>query len=49
MSRRLTTSGTPAISHPARLARFERVFGKASYELRFDFPISDPVLNRYGL
>lgn len=30
---------------PARLARFERVFGKASYELRFELPVSDPALN----
>ncbi|SPO02577.1 related to cell division control protein/predicted DNA repair exonuclease [Cephalotrichum gorgonifer] len=29
---------------PARLARFERVFGKANYELRFELPLSDPTL-----
>ncbi|KAI1398027.1 hypothetical protein F4819DRAFT_469937 [Hypoxylon fuscum] len=28
-----------------RLERFERVFGKAAYELRFELPISDPVAN----
>ncbi|PKS08352.1 hypothetical protein jhhlp_005296 [Lomentospora prolificans] len=28
-----------------RLARFERVFGKANYELRFELPVTDPVLN----
>ena len=28
-----------------RLDRFERVFGKANYELRFEMPITDPELN----
>ncbi|KAI2469590.1 hypothetical protein F4781DRAFT_215380 [Annulohypoxylon bovei var. microspora] len=28
-----------------RLERFERVFGKASYELRFELPIADPATN----
>lgn len=28
-----------------RMERFERVFGKANYELRFELPISDPDLN----
>lgn len=27
-----------------RLARFERVFGKANYELRFELPVTDPAL-----
>lgn len=30
---------------PERIARFERVFGKVNYELRFELPISDPALN----
>ena len=30
---------------PERIARFERVFGKANYELRFELPLSDPSLN----
>ena len=30
---------------PERIARFERVFGKANYELRFELPVSDPILN----
>ncbi|KAI9898840.1 hypothetical protein N3K66_005301 [Trichothecium roseum] len=30
---------------PERMARFERVFGKANYELRFELPITDPELN----
>ncbi|KAI0377538.1 hypothetical protein F5Y04DRAFT_176125 [Hypomontagnella monticulosa] len=28
-----------------RLERFERVFGKAAYELRFELPITDPLAN----
>ncbi|KAL6859744.1 hypothetical protein ACO1O0_003768 [Amphichorda felina] len=28
-----------------RMERFERVFGKANYELRFELPVSDPELN----
>ncbi|KAI1497015.1 hypothetical protein F5X99DRAFT_421704 [Biscogniauxia marginata] len=28
-----------------RLERFERVFGKAAYELRFELPITDPAAN----
>ncbi|KAM5343455.1 hypothetical protein ACJ41O_011992 [Fusarium nematophilum] len=28
-----------------RLERFERVFGKANYELRFELPITDPAKN----
>ncbi|KAI0881616.1 uncharacterized protein GGS22DRAFT_60066 [Annulohypoxylon maeteangense] len=28
-----------------RLERFERAFGKAAYELRFELPISDPATN----
>ncbi|KAI1334588.1 hypothetical protein F5Y15DRAFT_285363 [Xylariaceae sp. FL0016] len=28
-----------------RLERFERVFGKAAYELRFELPITDPIAN----
>jgi hypothetical protein len=30
---------------PERLDRFEDAFGKASYELRFELPIDDPVTN----
>ncbi|KAI1321975.1 hypothetical protein F5Y16DRAFT_57693 [Xylariaceae sp. FL0255] len=30
---------------PERLERFEVAFGKAAYELRFELPIEDPVLN----
>ncbi|KAI1177296.1 hypothetical protein F4777DRAFT_587330 [Nemania sp. FL0916] len=30
---------------PERLERFELAFGKASYELRFELPIEDPVIN----
>ncbi|KAI1202908.1 hypothetical protein F5X97DRAFT_192309 [Nemania serpens] len=30
---------------PERLDRFERAFGKASYELRFELPIEDPATN----
>ncbi|KAL2104733.1 hypothetical protein VUR80DRAFT_9760 [Thermomyces stellatus] len=30
---------------PERLARFERVFGRANYELRFELPVSDPAVN----
>ncbi|KAI9170755.1 Protein TED1 [Paramyrothecium foliicola] len=29
----------------ARLERFERLFGKANYELRFELPITDPKIN----
>ena len=28
-----------------RMERFERVFGKANYELRFELPINDPEIN----
>lgn len=28
-----------------RMDRFERVFGKANYELRFELPVADPELN----
>ncbi|XDG08878.1 hypothetical protein ABKA04_008493 [Annulohypoxylon sp. FPYF3050] len=28
-----------------RLERFERVFGKAAYELRFELPVTDPATN----
>lgn len=28
-----------------RMDRFERVFGKANYELRFELPVSDPLTN----
>ena len=30
---------------PERIARFERVFGKANYEVRFGLPVADPVAN----
>ncbi|KAI2641020.1 hypothetical protein GGS21DRAFT_487349 [Xylaria nigripes] len=30
---------------PERLERFELAFGKAAYELRFRYPIADPVVN----
>ncbi|KAI1812572.1 hypothetical protein GGS20DRAFT_557192 [Poronia punctata] len=30
---------------PERLERFEAAFGKAAYELRFELPIEDPVVN----
>lgn len=30
---------------PERMERFERVFGKANYELRFELPIHDPEVN----
>ncbi|KAI0099178.1 hypothetical protein GGR51DRAFT_535770 [Nemania sp. FL0031] len=30
---------------PERLERFELAFGKASYELRFELPIDDPIMN----
>jgi len=30
---------------PERMARFERVFGKANYELRFEMPVEDPAAN----
>ncbi|PNY24259.1 Protein TED1 [Tolypocladium capitatum] len=30
---------------PERMERFERVFGKANYELRFELPIADPEVN----
>ncbi|KHN95563.1 Metallophosphoesterase domain protein [Metarhizium album ARSEF 1941] len=30
---------------PERMQRFERVFGKANYELRFRLPVSDPETN----
>ncbi|KAJ8109648.1 hypothetical protein ONZ43_g6073 [Nemania bipapillata] len=30
---------------PERLERFELAFGKASYELRFELPIEDPIVN----
>jgi hypothetical protein len=30
---------------PERLVRFERAFGKSAYELRFELPIDDPVIN----
>ncbi|KAI6784594.1 uncharacterized protein J7T54_006639 [Emericellopsis cladophorae] len=29
-----------------RMERFERVFGKANYELRFELPVTDPELNK---
>ncbi|KAJ3497196.1 hypothetical protein NLG97_g2085 [Lecanicillium saksenae] len=28
-----------------RLERFERIFGKANYELRFELPVADPEIN----
>ncbi|OAA40703.1 Metallophosphoesterase domain protein [Metarhizium rileyi] len=30
---------------PERMQRFERVFGKANYELRFELPVTDPETN----
>ncbi|KAK2601802.1 hypothetical protein QQS21_004686 [Conoideocrella luteorostrata] len=30
---------------PDRMKRFERVFGKANYELRFELPVTDPEVN----
>ncbi|KAI1431125.1 hypothetical protein GGR50DRAFT_107987 [Xylaria sp. CBS 124048] len=30
---------------PERLERFELAFGKAAYELRFELPLEDPVMN----
>ncbi|KAG5982544.1 hypothetical protein E4U55_001731 [Claviceps digitariae] len=30
---------------PQRMERFERVFGKANYELRFELPVTDPEVN----
>ncbi|KAI1191487.1 hypothetical protein F5B17DRAFT_382081 [Nemania serpens] len=30
---------------PERLGRFERAFGKAAYELRFELPVEDPAAN----
>ncbi|KAG5925586.1 hypothetical protein E4U53_003269 [Claviceps sorghi] len=30
---------------PERIQRFERVFGKANYELRFELPVTDPQVN----
>lgn len=30
---------------PERMQRFERVFGKANYELRFELPVTDPAIN----
>ncbi|KAG6035766.1 hypothetical protein E4U41_005936 [Claviceps citrina] len=30
---------------PERMARFERVFGKANYELRFELPVADAEVN----
>ncbi|KID84805.1 Metallophosphoesterase domain protein [Metarhizium guizhouense ARSEF 977] len=30
---------------PERMERFERVFGKANYELRFELPVTDPETN----
>ncbi|KAG6009848.1 hypothetical protein E4U43_008661 [Claviceps pusilla] len=30
---------------PERVERFERVFGKANYELRFELPVTDPQIN----
>ncbi|KAG5999810.1 hypothetical protein E4U21_006291 [Claviceps maximensis] len=30
---------------PQRMERFERVFGKANYELRFELPVTDPEAN----
>lgn len=29
----------------ARFDRFERMFGKANYELRFELPVADPIVN----
>ncbi|KZZ90258.1 Metallophosphoesterase domain protein [Moelleriella libera RCEF 2490] len=30
---------------PERMERFERIYGKANYELRFELPITDPEVN----